>query len=391
MPRRSGFRWLASASAAAGLALAMLGQAAGAAVVCQKGAKVKLRADECRPRETRLATLGAAADPTGVWEFTGGTLFDSTGLDGEFLVLEADGTGRANLSGGDGAVLTCAPLRYSLGTGRTLVLDDMNSVLGTRVYRSELEGDGLELVDALGRTARFARASAVDPDRDCRTLVSSALVKGLPQPNQPSGLVYDGSELWYGEDDTERIVPVDPATGSAGPSVPLDGGWHVHAALGNGDFWGHCACGGSEEAGRVTRAGQQVDLVETGRELGEELSVEAVAVDPATGVLWLYGWNDANQGRLFRVDASGEPDVLLEAFDLDAYVTGMTFGGGSLWLMNAEAQTVMRVDPATGQVTGTFLIPDRSAYWRGVAAVGGRLFFLGDTGAEGALLAVEMP
>ena len=59
--------------------------------------------------------------------------------------------------------------------------------------------------------------------------------------------------------------------------------------------------------------------------------------------------------------------------------------------LNAYGQTVMRIDPATGQVTGTFLIPDRSANWRGIAATGSQLFVLGDTGSEGAVLSLQMP
>lgn len=380
--------WMAAAAAAC--ALATLGQAAGAAVVCQKGAKVKLRADACRPLETRLATLGGE-DPSGIWEFTGGKLFDYSGFQPEFLVLNADGSGRLNVSGGDGPVLSCGPLQYALGANRTLVVDDLDFVLDTRVYRFALEGDGLELIDAVGRTASFARADAVDPAKECGSLVRGTLFTGLPRPEQPSGLVYDGAELWYNEEDTDRLVPVDPATGAARPPVAFTSSAYVHASLANGDFWTHCNCGGSEEAYRVTRAGQQVDQVNTGTELGEEIGVDAIAFDTTTGVLWLYGWNDANQGRLLKVDAGGEPDALLEAFDLDAYITGMSFSGNQLWALNAYGQTVMRIDPATGQVTGTFLIPDRSASWRGIAATGSQLFVLGDTGSEGAVLSLQMP
>jgi len=377
--------WLAALAVTLGL-----GGAANAAVVCQKGNKIKLRSDACRGTETPVATLGGD-DPTGIWRFTGGTLLGDDAFRPEFLVLNEDGSGRLNLSGGDGPVLSCAPLNHSSAGNGTLVLDDWGFVLETRVYRFALEGDdGLRLVDAVGHTASFDRATAVDADKECGSLVRGALFTGLPQPAQSSGLAFDGSELWYTESNyTDRIVSVDPATGSTGAPLTLSNAY-VHAAQ-SADFWTHCNCGGSEEAFRVTRAGQLADEVKTPTELGEEISVEAIAFDAASGALWLHGWNDANQGRLMKVDAGGEPDVLLQAFDLDASITGMTFAGSSLCGLNVYGQSVVRIDPATGQVTGTFLIPDRSAYWRGIAAVGSQLFLLGDTGSEGALLSLEMP
>jgi hypothetical protein len=51
----------------------------------------------------------------------------------------------------------------------------------------------------------------------------------------------------------------------------------------------------------------------------------------------------------------------------------------------------MRIDLGTGQVTRVYAIPDRSAYWQGIAAVGGQLFLLGQTDFEGAVLALETP
>jgi hypothetical protein len=381
--------WIAAAAAA--FALTALGTAADAAVVCQKGAKVKLRAGVCKPQETQLAILGGGADATGIWEFTGGTLFEDTGYAAEFLVLEPDGSGRLNLSSGDGPALTCGPLRYSVGASQSLVLDDFGLALGTRVFGFELEGDDrLELVDAVGRRASFERASAVDPDRDCGDLVKQALHKGLPDPQQ-AGLVFDGTALYYGEDSENALVAVDPATGTAGGLLRYQGNY-VHAAASGGDFWTYCGCGENEEAIRTNRDGDQtVDTVETGVELREEIGIEAIASDPVTGVLWLFGWTDESQGRLLKVDASGEPDVLLAAFDLDASITGLSFGGNALWAMNSYGQTLMRIDPATGAVTATFLLPDRSANWRSIAAVDDQLFLLGDRVDQGALLVIEMP
>lgn len=125
--------------------------------------------------------------------------------------------------------------------------------------------------------------------------------------------------------------------------------------------------------------------------LADEIGVRAIAFDGAAGVLWLHGTSDSGQGRLLKVDPSGEPDVLVAAFDLDAFLTGLAFDGTNLWGVNFSGQSIVRIDPATGQATGNFAIPDRSAQWRGIASVGGGLVLLGDTGTEGRLLQLAMP
>lgn len=368
------------------LAAALLGEAAGAAVVCQKGKKVKLRADACRQKETRIATVGGA-DPTGIWEPTSGTLFDVEGLRPELLVLNADGTGRLNLAGGQGLIRTCALLTHARDGNGSLVVDDYGIALYARVYRFELEGDDvLRLSDAVGQTATFERLAAVDPNRDCGSLAQTSLVTGLPRPDQSSGLAFDGTHLWYTEDDAERLLAIDPESGALAESLAIPYRY-VHATQG-ADFWAH---GRNSFALRVTRPGADVDEVGTEQELGDQVSVDAIAFRGATGTLWIHGWNDQH-GRLLEVNAAAEPDALLKGFDLDASVTGMTFAGSTLYAIHVGGQSVMRIDPATGVVTGTFLIPDRSAYWRGIAAIGDRLYLLGeDSAGRGSLLEVETP
>jgi hypothetical protein len=51
----------------------------------------------------------------------------------------------------------------------------------------------------------------------------------------------------------------------------------------------------------------------------------------------------------------------------------------------------VRIDPATGQATGNFLIPNRAASWRGIGVVGAALALVGDTGTEGRILKVTRP
>ena len=359
---------------------AFAASASDAAVLCQKGKALKLRADACKPKETPVATVGDGG-LAGIWERTGGTLQTFSGAEARYLTLGPDGSGELTASGGDGPVLSCVSLNYARNTNQTIVLDDWEQLVGTRVYRMAQDGDTLELTDPVGATAQFARASAVDPEADCESLVEAGRFTGLPDPDSSSGLVFDGTDLWYTEENDQHLVSVNPETGATGTTLPLTY-TYVHAAQG-ADFWAHCNCGGSEEALRVTRAGTTVDTVQTNEELGEEISVEAIAYQGGADALWLHGWNDANEGRLMKVAASGEPDALVEAFDLDADIGGMTFAGNELWALNEYAQTVMRIDVATGHVTGTFSLPDRTAWWHAIAAIGDQLFVLGEGNTQG--------
>jgi hypothetical protein len=377
------------------MAACLLADAASAAVICQKGARVKLRADACKPGWTQLATVGGGGDPSGTWEFTAGGPFDATRLTPRYLVLEPSGTGRMNLVGSAGGVLTCGTFTYARAETPTLTLD-LRSIgyLDTRVMHYTLDGsDALALADADGRTAQLVRADAVPIASDCAALTEITLFTGLPIPEYWSGLAFDGASLWYEVQNVSEIVPVDPATGIAGTQKPFGAGQlsHPHAASG-ADFWTHCACGGSQEAGLVSGANVLLDEVETGPELGEELGVRAIAFDAASGRLWLHGYTNAGGRKLLEVDPTGaEPDDLVSAFDLDADLTGLAFDGTSLWGLHHSGRSLVRIDPATGTATGNFKIPSAAADWRGVAVVGAELVLLGDTGLEGALLKVVLP
>ena len=111
---------------------------------------------------------------------------------------------------------------------------------------------------------------------------------------------------------------------------------------------------------------------------------ESLAYQGASGTLWISGWNDADVSRLMKVDASGEPDEVVEAFDFPLALSAMTFSGNELWGLNEWNQTVVRIDPATAQITGTFAIPDRTVSWRAIAAVGDRLVLVGEGGTSSA-------
>jgi hypothetical protein len=371
--------------------------AADAAVICQKGNRVKLRPESCKPGWTQLAAFGGPGDPTGTWAFSGGTLFANSSyrrVEPRYLSLAPDGTGRLHFEGGDGGVVTCGTFTWAHAATPTLTLD-LQSIgyLGTRVVQYALAGsDGLAIAGSDGRAAELARVDAIPAASDCAPLTEIALFTGLPIPEYWTGLAFDGRQLWYEVANVSEIVPVDPATGTAGAQREFGAFQQTHPhASSESDFWTHCACGTSVEAALVSSANRLIEDVHTANELGLEIGVRAIAWDPASRTLWLHGHSRENEGKLLTVDPGAEPDVLLQSSDLDGDFAALAFDGRSLWALHQSARSLVRIDPATGFATGNFKLPNAFADWRGIAVVGDELIVLGDTGLEGALLKVAIP
>jgi len=49
---------------------------------------------------------------------------------------------------------------------------------------------------------------------------------------------------------------------------------------------------------------------------------------------------------------------------------------------------VVRLDPATGRALATWVLPDDSVSWQGIAAVGGEIWVVGRINDEGVLVRV---
>lgn len=384
---------------AAALALPALAPAsAGAAVVCQKGKQVKLRPDACKARETQAVDFGR--DPSGIWEYTGsegrggsiGTPFLDTGLTPRFLTLETDGRARVNLENERSGALLCAEFPWARGASPAITLDLTRvQFQSTRVLRTALPTDDeLRLTDNLGVTLVFSRASTVPADAQCGTLVEQQRFTGLPRPSSLSGLAYDGTSLWYSDQNAATAYPVDPATGAVGTSVDVGFGF-VHAAQA-GDFWTHCWCGSNDEAKRVSPGGSTVDTV-TATELEESINIRALAFDAAAGALWISGRsNESGEGRLARAITDGEPDVLQMSGPFATSLAALAFDGSVLWGLTEDSpRSVVRIHPLNGNADASFMVPDLTVEWYGIASVGGQLFLVGASAAGEGVIASFTP
>jgi hypothetical protein len=349
---------------------------AGAAVVCQKGNKVKLRSTACKPNEVTVADLGG--NLTGVWDHREGNGLAQGASVPTFLTLNADGTGRLNRREPTSQVISCSSLLYARGGGvPTMTLKE--SFEFDLVQAALESADVLRITDDSG-TSVFDRVSAVDPAAECGTLVEVSRLSDVPAPFSSNiGLAFDGTSFVY-IDDTFNPVIVDAATGVVGPPPTLGGlGRMPHAAEG-GDIWGLCGCGGNDVASRSTLTGTVVDEVDTTTLLGSQAFLVALAV-PTPGQLLMLAQEGGStfSGRLLLVDTAAEPDTLSSQLDFDVSLNSMAHDGTNLWgLQGFSGQAnVIRIDPATGISSGTFLVPDTSVGWRGVAVAAGQLFLVG--------------
>jgi hypothetical protein len=339
--------------------------------------------------------FGGGGGPQGVWQRASGTLFaDQTDAQPDLLALNADSTGSLTLRSADTGVLTCGSLLHATA-GPSLLLDLTQLSLGSRLLLfAQPDGNTLQLRDTAGATAAYGRVAAVPPELQCGTFTVNARFDGLPVvPDGFSGLAFDGTSLWYEQDNTGMVFPINPGTGVLG--APIDLGvasqfTHVHAMQG-ADFWTHCGCGNNQSAERRTMAAATVDAVNTDTDLSDFIAIDAIAYDTVGNVLYLHGFSfDRGISRLLRVNSNAEPDVLLGAADFSLFLNSMTWDGANLWaLVGSSPQAVIRIDVNAARAVATFAVPDNSVQWQGIAAVGSQLFLIGRSGATGVLVGVS--
>jgi hypothetical protein len=151
----------------------------------------------------------------------------------------------------------------------------------------------------------------------------------------------------------------------------------VHAAQGD-HLWLFDTAGGMEVAQRRTLAGGVVDEVDTDDDLSYDVSIDALAYD-GSGVLWIFGESDADDVyRFLRIDATEEPDVLLNTYEFDLALRAAASDGTHVWvIVNESPYEVLELDPADFAVVATYSAPDRTTSWRGIASVGEHLVLLG--------------
>ena len=310
---------------------------------------------------------GAAVGLAGSWQLESGVLFPAgdeiDAIDYIELVATTDsgraGTGTVFGSSASG-LLGCGPVLFAeLESGSVAFeVPDLGVVLDVRALERP-DDDVLLLTDSAGQTVELHRVEAIPDEARC---VEASPIASVPLPIEAdrSGLVPDGTALWYEAADGTWI-PYNPAddTFGAAEAIPFTVGQftHIHA-LQDADFWAHCGCGQNRSLRRLARdTGNTVDEVDTNT-FSEPVNVRGIAFD---GDSLLVTGNDpfSFESKILVVATSpGVPAELLSAKELGFRTQGLGLRGGQVWtITQALGSTLVRFDPVTGNVLDSAKLP----------------------------------
>lgn len=274
-------------------------------------------------------------------------------------------------------------------------------------------------------TPQFARDPAPGPDGNIYiavmngnkiarfdTQAKSFKEWDLPPGARPHGLLVDrAGQVWYTGNGNGTIGHLDPATGAVSQHrLPSGGDPHTIVTDGKGTMW--FTVQGGQRIGRLdTATGAIAEYRTRGNPYGIALDRAGHVwfcqfggdrlgrLDPATGKitevpmepgsrprrmatapdgsLWvtLYG-----HGQLVRVDP--QTQKVVKEYALPAGATGGPYavsvdGAGMVWVNEIQTDTVVRLDPRTGD-TKIFALPSRNVGIRKmIVDASGRLWYMG--------------
>jgi hypothetical protein len=338
-----------------------------------------------------------ATNVVGVWQCTSGELVAGDTSELKYLELDTDGSAAVYLQDPDTYALTCYSGIFTQPSNTAMLLSADGLTDGSELLLIEQPAADTLTLTSDDAEADFARGTAVPDDLLCREFTVKNTFEGLPSPGSWTGLVNDGTQLWYTVDSTDALQPVNPTTGAPGTQVVFSTAYQQLQAYEAGAFWLHCACGGSQDAQLLTATETLVDQLDTGTDLGDEISIRSIAANPAQHVLWIFG-DGATDGknRVLTVDSSTK--TVLATHYFEPIVTGMTWDGTHLWLVVAPSlqsalksgpQWILEVDPTTCKAVHTYATPNSQVRWQAVASNGSTLFLLGSKSGAGVLVEVE--
>lgn len=322
-------------------------------------------------------------DPTGVWRFESGPFLSGPYINSvpAYMVFNADGSGRLTMVHPETGIVSCSNLFHTRIDGVALfvsfIYDGYSENLeGASFLLYDLPDDNtLEIVTSSGQPSIFRREAEIPAEFNCRPVSAVQEVANFGvAPYYDSGLAFDGAVLWFGNRDAYMVQPVTPDGGMLSTALPANMSHAVHA-IQNGDFW----MAQGQQLQRRTTADAFVDDVRMFTDLGVDFHADAAAFIPGESVLWAFGENEDDREMQFvKIDAEAEPDVLLEKVRFDTYIEALSWDGTHMWALTGDlVSTIARIDMSTFKAVATYEIPSRYN-WRGIAAVGSRIFLIGE-------------
>lgn len=327
----------------------------------------------------------APVDITGTWQQVGGPCFGATdGADiaesGLTLFLDFGDTQKAgrHLRDPENGLVDCLGALYTFTTDGLLLFsaEPRHSAL-LKVERPA--ENTLVLTDADRQAAVFARHPRLPDSMSCREVtVLNRYDLPIDIDIYDSGLVFDGSLLWFTERQKAKLIAVDPETGELATSreVQMTKAPVAHGAEG-GDLW---RLGAGSLSMAAYRIGPDEDVRDSisGAEIGHPLAIRYLACDPASGTL-LIGQGACGGQAFLRIDTRAEPDRLLAS----AYVAGIgleamtCLGPRILAVCRDQPNFVVELDPVTFRAAATWDVFDPTIEVLAIAATGERVFLLG--------------
>lgn len=357
--------------------------------------------------DANLNGYGDACDPVGIWKRVSGKIFGSVSVSTnttnhvEYIALSSDGTGALYLQDSDTNILGCGSCSFALAGSNAIIVDlslfntfvDGGFLSGQKtIIYTRVDANTMTFKDAAGNESTYTRVDGVPADNICKSFtLGNKYTLGVRPVSSWGSMAYDGSQLWFTEQGTANLYPINPSNGALGAANILPGGYSYIIACQGTDFWGSCACGSVSDVKRKTQAGVEVDSVDTAAApISSQLTINCGAWDANNNVLWLSGNNSAaNELRLMRVNSNANPNVLNGVTKFNAGLRAMTFRNTELWAVTSTSpQVVITINGSTFKATATYAVPDPAVAWTGIAAVGNQLYLLGVFQGAGVLQAI---
>lgn len=321
----------------------------------------------------------------GKWKLSNGESLTSINAeDLEYIDFNEEGSGIVFYKNSQG-ILANDYFLYAVLNDNTLSMDfsSMGVESSFILYQYDRPDDTtLILYDNVQNSIYFSSAEEVPTDLFYSELTVDDEYRNLGvEPSGWTDLVWDGTYLWYEEYDTSILYPFDPVSGVIVTASALDFSSIAYSeiqSIQNGDFWAHCACGGSPDASRRNSSAVEIDNVDTETDLGNRISIRAIAWDGT--YLYLNGRNRVTDDlQLLKVDSDSEPDSLEGVYE-SLYLSALTADGTYFWGITSYYNTVVikfELTETTISVLNSYSVPDSTVYWTGIASVGQHLYLLG--------------
>jgi outer membrane protein assembly factor BamB len=182
----------------------------------------------------------------------------------------------------------------------------------------------------------------------------------FPGTDHVHGVSYDGQHVWFGAGDTMKAL--DPESGMVVRAIDVPA--HAGTAF-DGQHLFQIAESRIQKVDPTT--GQVVATIPAPGGGGDS------GLAWAEGTLWVGQYRDR---KIHQVDP--ETGAILRTIESNRFVTGVTWVDGEFWhgTWEGEESELRRVDPGTGEVLESLVMPD-GVMVSGLESDGGDRFFCG--------------